>query len=70
MEGAIFYRTVADFSGIHALLVKGVCDYADSDKDDSYHHYASSVSATYVLFFIREYVYADRMPELWRETRR
>ena len=70
MEGVTFYRTVAEFSGIHSLLVKGVCDYADSDKDDTYHKYASSVSATYVLCFIREYVNADRMPRLWTEAKR
>lgn len=64
MEGASFYRTVADFPGIHALLVKGVCDYSDGDKDDSYHQYASSVSATYMLCFIREYVNVDLMPGL------
>jgi len=40
IEGASFYRTVAEFPGLRSLLVKGICDYADSDKDDAYHHYA------------------------------
>ncbi|HLZ59151.1 MAG TPA: hypothetical protein VKR06_19580 [Ktedonosporobacter sp.] len=62
MEGAAFYRTMADFSGIRSLLVKGVCDYADSSKDDSYHHYASRVSARYVLSFLREYLTSGLMP--------
>jgi nucleoside phosphorylase len=56
MEGAVFYRTIADFPGLHSLLVKGVSDYADPDKDDSYHEYAATVSAKYILVFIQEYV--------------
>src|SRR5579883_57697 len=60
MEGAAFYRTVADFHDLHALLVKGVSDYADSDKDDSYHAYAASAAAIYMLNFIKAYVIADR----------
>jgi len=64
MEGAAFYRTVAEFSGMRSLLVKGVSDYADSDKDDSYHKYAATVSAAYMLSFIREYVTGERIPEL------
>jgi nucleoside phosphorylase len=62
MEGATFYRTVAEFPHIRSLLVKCVCDYADSDKDDSYHDYASAVSAIYVLFFIKDYVTHSLMP--------
>ena len=41
MEGAAFYRTVADFPGISGLLVKAVCDFADPDKDDTYHRFAA-----------------------------
>jgi nucleoside phosphorylase len=67
MEGATFYRTLAEFSNIHFLLVKGVSDYADSDKDDSYRQYASRVAALYMLSFIREYVTSSRLPELQRE---
>lgn len=69
MEGATFYRTVAEFPGLRSLLVKGVCDYADSDKDDTYHHYASSASAAYLLCFIQQFITTDRLPRLWRETR-
>jgi nucleoside phosphorylase len=56
MEGAAFYRTVAEFPGISSLLVKGVCDYADRDKDDSYHWYAAQASAAYMLCLIQDYV--------------
>ncbi len=64
MEGAAFYRTVADFPDILALLVKGVSDYADSNKDDSYHRYASAISAMYMLAFIQEYVTSERIPRI------
>jgi nucleoside phosphorylase len=56
MEGATFYRIVAEFAGLRALLVKGVCDYADPDKDDTYHDYAAAASALYLLCFIKDYV--------------
>jgi nucleoside phosphorylase len=62
MEGATFYRTLVDFPGIHSLLVKGVADYADREKDDAYHSYAAEVSALYVWSFIKEYVTCDLMP--------
>ena len=64
VEGATFYRTVAEFPGVRSLLVKGVSDYADAEKDDSYHKYAAMVSATYVLGFIKEYVTLERMPRI------
>jgi nucleoside phosphorylase len=64
MEGATFYRTVAEFPGVRSLLVKGVSDYADAEKDDSYHKYAATVAATYVLGFIKEYVTLERMPRI------
>jgi nucleoside phosphorylase len=67
MEGATFYRTVGEFSGIRSLLVKGVSDYADPDKDDSYHGYAATVSALYLLCFIKEYVTDELMPRLSRD---
>lgn len=60
MEGATFYRVVAEFTGIRALLVKGVSDYADPYKDDSYHEYAAAVSAIYILSFIKEFLNSER----------
>jgi nucleoside phosphorylase len=62
MEGAAFYRSVEDFPGMEALLVKGVSDYADGQKDDSYHQRASAVSALYMLAFIQEFVTTERLP--------
>jgi nucleoside phosphorylase len=62
MEGAAFGRTMASFPHTSWLVVKGVSDYADSDKDDSYHHYASSASARYLLSFIKDYVTRERLP--------
>ncbi len=62
MEGAAFGRTMASFPQTRWLIVKGVSDYADSDKDDSYHRYASSAAARYLLCFIKEYVTNERLP--------
>jgi len=67
MEGAAFYRAVEDFPGTRSLLVKGVSDYADNTKNNTYHKYASLVSATYILYFIREYVTTHTMPRLHRD---
>jgi len=62
MESYPFYRSVADYPGIRSLLVKGVCDYADREKDDTYHKYAAKLSSAYVLYFIKEYVNRNLMP--------
>jgi nucleoside phosphorylase len=62
MEGTAFYRTLSEFNDLHYLLVKGISDYADSEKDDSYHSYAAKVSALYMLAFIKEYVTSSRLP--------
>lgn len=67
MEGAAFYRILED-EKISGLLVKGVCDYADSEKDDSYHQYASEVSAAYILCFIQEYITTELKPGNHDET--
>lgn len=64
MEAATFYRTVAQFPGVRSLLVKGISDYADGEKDDTYHTYASAASAAYILSFMREYVTSDRLSGL------
>ncbi len=64
MEGTALYRAIRDFPEIHALLAKGVSDFADSDKNDAYHKQASSVSARYMLAFIRKYVNTHYMPRI------
>jgi nucleoside phosphorylase len=68
MEGAAFGRVMQHFSAIEWLIVKGVSDYANQDKDDSYHTYAATVSATYMLCFIEAYVTQERFPAShWRQ---
>jgi nucleoside phosphorylase len=62
MEGAAFYRTLKEFGDTQYLLVKGVCDYADKDKDDTYHDYAGRISALYMFAFLKEYVTSSRFP--------
>src|SRR5260221_6097020 len=60
MEAASFYKALRACT--HALVVKGVCDYADMTKNDAYHDYAARASAVYVLHFIQEYVTEETMP--------
>lgn len=62
MEAAAFYLVLRGFPGIHALIVKGVCDYADLSKNDTYHEYAARASAVYLLSFIQEYVTEETIP--------
>jgi nucleoside phosphorylase len=63
MEAGAFYRTAESFPGTYALVVKGICDYADDDKDDAYYRYASSLSAMYIVHFISKYITSDMMAE-------
>jgi nucleoside phosphorylase len=62
MEAVAFYRTAAEFPGVHSLFVKGVSDYADGEKNDIYHDYASAVSAAYMIRFVQEFVTSERFP--------
>jgi nucleoside phosphorylase len=59
-EGAAFYRAMADFPATPALLVKGVSDHADAERDDRFRPYAARVSALYMLSFIRTYLTTGR----------
>jgi len=70
MEGSAFGRTMASFPQTRWLVAKGVSDYADSNKDDSYHRYASSASARYLLSFIKSYVTNERLPPFPEQGRR
>ncbi|MFL5624775.1 MAG: hypothetical protein ACJ788_04175 [Ktedonobacteraceae bacterium] len=63
MEGAAFGLVMSRHPLIPWLVVKGVCDYADSTKDDAYHDYAARASALYALSFIRAYVTNERLPQ-------
>jgi nucleoside phosphorylase len=65
MEAVTFYRTLAGFPGLRSVFVKGVSDYADGEKNDSYHDYASAVSAAYIVSFVKEYLTSDRISG-WR----
>ena len=54
MEGAAI-GMVAEMQRVpHLLIAKGVCDYADSDKDDRYHAFAALASAEFTLAFLRD----------------
>jgi nucleoside phosphorylase/transcriptional regulator with XRE-family HTH domain len=62
MEGAAFGLVMSRHPLIPWMVVKGVCDYADRDKNDAYHAYAAQASALYALSFIGAYVTNERMP--------
>lgn len=62
-EAAAFYKTLQEeFPDVSALVVKGVCDYADDAKNDAYREEAAHISARYLLAFIQEYVTSEAMP--------
>lgn len=62
MEGAAFGLVMSRHPLIRWLVVKGVCDYADQNKNDVYHDFAARASALYALSFIRAYVTHERLP--------
>lgn len=63
MEGAAFGLVMSRHPLIRWLVVKGVCDYADIAKSDTYHDYAARASALYALSFIQKYVTSERLPQ-------
>ncbi len=63
MEGAAFGKAMSRYHLTHWLVVKGVCDYADGNKNDVYHGYAARASALYALSFIRAYVTEQMLPK-------
>ncbi|HET8841292.1 MAG TPA: tetratricopeptide repeat protein [Ktedonobacteraceae bacterium] len=62
MEGAAFGLVMSRHPLTRWLIVKGVCDYADKNKNDAYHDYAARASASYALRFIQAYVTNERLP--------
>ncbi len=56
MEAAAFYQALSDL-GAEAkfLAVKGVFDFADAHKDDSFHAYGKLLAASYALAVAREW---------------
>ena len=62
MEGAAFGLVMSRYPLTRWLIVKGVCDFADQEKNDSYHDYAARASASYALRFLQVYVTNERLP--------
>lgn len=62
MEGAAFGLVMSYQTQLPWLVVKGVCDYADGEKNDTYHDYAARASALYALSFVQKYVISERLP--------
>lgn len=51
MEGSGIADAMWD-SNLQYLIVRGVCDYADANKDDSWQEYASHVAAAYLQLLL------------------
>lgn len=62
MEGAAFGRVMMSHATIPWLVVKGVADYADTKKDDTYHAFAARAAARYALKVLQAYVTCERVP--------
>lgn len=62
MESAALGLVMSHHPLVPWLVVKGVCDYADQDKNDVYHDYAARASALYALSFIQTYVNNELLP--------
>ena len=80
MEGYGIYQAVYRYNTQHhseprpqtqALLVKGVSDVGDPEKDDEFHKYGKRIAAGFVYQFLRRYGYklADRR-DLNNQTQR
>ena len=74
MEGYGLYEAVHKYNGINyednrpkvqVLLIKGVSDVGDPEKDDQFHKYGKQISAAFVYKFLIKYGYrlADKKPE-------
>ena len=66
MEIATFYHAVAAHTELQqrCLAVKGVSDYADGAKNDTYREYCCKASAIYMYHFIIEYVNSELMTSM------
>jgi len=64
MEAAAFGLIMSRHLQIPWLIVKGISDYADRDKNDAYREYAAQASALYAFSFIRFYVTCERFLQL------
>ncbi|WP_333894120.1 hypothetical protein [Mycolicibacterium gadium] len=54
MESAAIGYVAAN-AGIPAIIVKAVADYADGDKDDSFHEFASRASFAFLIAFLKKH---------------
>lgn len=52
MEGYGFSAAAWQSPGIHALVIKAICDFADADKGDDWHSYAAAVAAEFTKHFL------------------
>lgn len=54
MEATAFFQAVQEYSAsIPCAVMKGVCDFADDEKDDAFHAYAAEAAARWMLAFVQ-----------------
>lgn len=63
-EAAAFLQEVqSTYPGLPSFVVKGVCDYADTEKGDSFHKYAAEASAQYMYYLLKHIIpFLDESP--------
>jgi nucleoside phosphorylase len=53
MEGyGVIASTWQSFEQVRCLVIRGLCDYADSTKNDGWHAYAAAVAAGFTKYFL------------------
>jgi nucleoside phosphorylase/CheY-like chemotaxis protein len=65
MEGyGVIASTSQSFERVRCLVIRGLCDYADSTKNDGWHAYAAAVAAGYTKYFLLDEPLEPRNPTL------
>lgn len=63
MEGyGVIASTWQSFERVRCLVIRGLCDYADSSKNDEWHAYAAAVAAGFTKHFLLDEPLEPRNP--------
>lgn len=65
LEGVIAFEMegVGTWDKFSCLVIKGVCDYADSHKNKTWQDYAAAVAAAVAKEVLRQYVMPQKLPQ-------
>jgi formylglycine-generating enzyme required for sulfatase activity/nucleoside phosphorylase len=65
MEGyGVIASTWQSSDPVRCLVIRGLCDYADSSKNDKWHAYAAAVAADFTKYFLLDEPLEPRNPTL------